>query len=450
MDQLTLSPISLVQGSVEPPGSKSISNRALPLAALAKGNTRVLNLPDGEDVELMRKALEGLGIGMGGDLNALTVRGLGGAFSNEGPVNLFLGNSGTTTRTLTALLAAGQGEYAVRGVPRMHERPIGDLVDALRPLTGLVTAAEADAAAAMASFLGGTRIIYAGKPGFPPLRILAKGLQGGKTRIKGDISSQFLTGILLAMPLCRGPVEVEVEGTLVSAPYVELTLKVMEAFGVEVENRGSKTFRLEKPAGYRSPGDYRVEPDASSASYFLAAGAIKGGRVEVKGLGRESLQGEARFATVLERMGAGVEYGRDSIAVSRGRLKGVEADMDEMSDTGMTLAMAALFAEGPTVIRNIGNWRVKETDRIAAMAAELRKVGAEVEEGGDCLSIRPPAALRSAAIDTYQDHRMAMCFSLVCLGGVPVTIKDPGCTRKTYPGYFEAFRGLAAPSSGGA
>lgn len=456
MDSLTLPPVAHVDGAVEPPGSKSISNRALPLAALAKGTTRVFNLPDGEDVELMRKALEALGIGMTGDLKALDVQGLGGPFRNPDPVDLFLGNSGTTTRTLTALLAAGQGEYSVRGVPRMHERPIGDLVDALRPLTGAPVGPagdRAEIAAAVAAFLGGTQIIYAGKPGFPPLRILAKGLQGGKTRIKGDISSQFLTGILLAMPLCKGPVEVEVEGTLVSAPYVELTLKVMEAFGARVENRGFRTFRLEKPDGYRSPGDYHVEPDASSASYFLAAGAIRGGRVEVKGLGRDSLQGEARFATVLERMGAKVEYGRDSIAVSRGRLKGVDADMDEMSDTGMTLAMAALFAEGPTVIRNIGNWRVKETDRIAAMAAELRKVGAAVEEGRDSLTIHPPDRLRSAEIDTYEDHRMAMCFSLVSLGGVPVTIKDPGCTRKTYPGYFEAFRSLggpAAPSSGGA
>ncbi len=427
MESLTLAPIARVDGTVQPPGSKSISNRALPLAALARGATVVGNLPDGEDVELMRKALETLGIRMAGDLRALSVEGLGGGFANPAPVDLFLGNSGTSTRTLTALLAAGRGEYAVSGVPRMHERPIGDLVDALRPLTGE------------------TEIRYAGKPGFPPLRILARGLRGGRTRIKGDISSQFLTGLLLAMPLCDGAAEVEVDGTLVSAPYVDLTLRVMEAFGVRVENRDFRGFRLEKPEGYRSPGSYLVEPDASSASYFLAAGAIAGGKVTVKGLGGGSLQGEARFAAVLERMGARVEFGAGSISVAKaGRLRGVDADMDEMSDTGMTLAMAALFAEGPTTIRNIGNWRVKETDRIAAMAAELRKVGAIVEEGPDSLSIRPPAALRPAVIDTYEDHRMAMCFSLACLGGVPVTINDPGCTRKTYPGYFDAFRSLAA------
>jgi 3-phosphoshikimate 1-carboxyvinyltransferase len=457
MESLTLAPVSRVEGSVEPPGSKSISNRALPLAALASGTTRVLNLPDGEDVELMRKALEALGVPLAGTLKALSVQGRGRGFESDSPVDLFLGNSGTTTRTLTALLAAGRGEFLVRGVPRMHERPIGDLVDALKPLAGGLAAGATpgvipagdpaggpvDIAAALASFLGGTQIIYAGKPGFPPLRILAKGLKGGRTRIKGDISSQFLTGLLLAMPLCEGPVEVDVDGVLVSAPYVDLTLKVMEAFGVTVENRDFCSFRLEKPAGYRSPGDYRVEPDASSASYFLAAGAIAGGTVKVEGLGRGSLQGEARFATVLERMGARVEYGPDSISVSKAALKGVDADMDEMSDTGMTLAMAALFAEGPTTIRNIGNWRVKETDRIAAMAAELRKVGATVEEGADSLVIHPPAAFRAAAIDTYDDHRIAMCFSLASLGGVPITIKDPGCTRKTYPGYFDAFRALA-------
>lgn len=431
MDALTLPPIRLMEGSVEPPGSKSISNRALPLAALAAGTTVVRNLPDGEDVELMRKALEALGTGMQGGLDALAVKGRGGPFSASRPVSLFLGNSGTSTRTLTALLAAGDGDFSLDGVPRMRERPIGDLVDALRPLAG----AGPD----------GTEIAYGARPGFPPLRILARGLEGGRTRVKGDVSSQFLTGLLLSLPLCRGAAVVEVDGPLVSAPYVDLTLKVMEAFGAEVENRDFRSFRLEKPAGYRSPGEYRVEPDASSASYFLAAGAIGGGRVEVRGLGRDSLQGEARFAEVLARMGARVEFGRDSIAVSRGggRLKGVDADMDEMSDTGMTLAMAALFAEGPTVIRNIGNWRVKETDRIAAMAAELRKVGAAVEEGPDRLTVDPPAALRTAAVETYQDHRMAMCFSLVSLGGVPITIKDPGCTRKTYPGYFDAFRGLA-------
>ncbi|MEO7426733.1 MAG: 3-phosphoshikimate 1-carboxyvinyltransferase, partial [Fibrobacteria bacterium] len=272
------------------------------------------------------------------------------------------------------------------------------------------------------------------------------GLAGGRTRIKGNVSSQFLTGLLLALPLCKGAVAVEVEGTLVSAPYVDLTLRIMEAFGIHLENDQFRKFSAAGGQCYVSPGGYGIEPDASSASYFLAAGAIAGGTVEVRGIGRDSLQGEARFAEMLAKMGARVEYGADAIKVSRGagELRGVDADMDSMSDTGMTLAVTALFAKGPTRIRNIGNWRVKETDRIAAMATELRKVGARVEEGPDWIQVDPPAALRTAAIDTYQDHRMAMCFSLASLGGVPITINDPGCTRKTYPGYFAAFQAIAA------
>jgi 3-phosphoshikimate 1-carboxyvinyltransferase len=429
MDVLVLPAAGWARGSVQPPGSKSISNRVLPLAALASGRTLIGNLPDGEDVELMRDALKQLGLNMSATDEGLAVEG-GGGFVTREPLGLFLGNSGTSTRILTALLAAGRGEFTVDGVPRMRERPIKDLVDALKPIAG------------------NTQVTYAGNPGFPPLRIFAEGLAGGKTRVKGNVSSQFLTGLLLSLPLCRGAVEVEVEGTLVSAPYVELTLRIMEAFGVKVENDGFKRFSLGKPAGYRSPGRYLVEPDASSASYFLAAGAIAGGPVEVRGIGRNSLQGEARFAEALEKMGAKIAYGKDSITASRGALKGIDIDMDLMSDTGMTLAIAALFAEGPTMIRGIGNWRVKETDRIKAMATELRKVGAEVEEGGDWLRVAPAKALRTAAIDTYQDHRMAMCFSLVSLGGIPITINDPGCTRKTYPGYFEAFRSTTGPGAG--
>lgn len=426
MDTLVLAPARMARGSVRPPGSKSIGNRVLPLAALAGGVTRLANLPDGEDVELMRAALGRLGVPMRESGGNLEVTGLGGPIAAGKPADLFLGNSGTAMRFLAALLPAGRGAFTLDGVARMRERPIRDLVEALRPLAGA------------------TRIDYAGKEGFPPLRIEAQGLAGGTTRIKGDVSSQFLTGLLMALPLCRGPVEVEVEGVLVSAPYVELTLRIMETFGVKVANDGFRRFSHPGPRAYASPGYYEVEPDASSASYFLAAGAIAGGPVEVKGIGRESLQGEARFATMLERMGAKVEYGRDFIRVAGAPLKGIDADMDLMSDTGMTLAVAALFAQGPTLIRNIGNWRVKETDRIRAMATELRKIGAQAEEGPDWLRVEPPTRLREAAIDTYQDHRMAMCFSLVSLGGVPVTIRDPGCVRKTYPGYFEAFRALTA------
>lgn len=400
---------------------------------MAAGVTRLANLPDGEDVELMRSALARLGVPIRESAGNLEVTGFGGPLRAGDPVELFLGNSGTATRILTALLSAGKGTFTVDGVARMRERPIRDLVDAIRPLAGA------------------TRIAYAGAEGFPPLRIDAQGLAGGTTRIKGNVSSQFLTGLLMALPLCRGAVEVAVDGILVSAPYVDLTLRIMEAFGARVANEGFRRFSHPGAGAYASPGHYEVEPDASSASYFLAAGAIAGGPVEVKGIGRESLQGEARFATVLERMGAKVEYGTDFIRVAgaplRGAgasLQGIDADMDLMSDTGMTLAVAALFAQGPTLIRNIGNWRVKETDRIRAMATELRKVGAGVEEGPDWLRVEPPIRLQTATIDTYQDHRMAMCFSLVALGGVPVIINDPGCVRKTYPGYFEAFRSLVA------
>lgn len=426
MDSLLLRPVGRVQGVVRPPGSKSISNRVLPLAALASGTTVLGNLPDGEDVELMREALIRLGVRMRPVAEGLEIQGLGGSFSTREPLDLFLGNSGTCMRILSALLAGGHGEFGVDGVARMRERPIRDLVDALLPIAG------------------NTRITYAGQPGYPPLRIAAEGLAGGRTRIKGNVSSQFLTGLLLALPLCEGAVEVEVEGTLVSAPYVDLTLRIMEAFGIRVENDRFRKFSSAGGQTYVSPGRYGIEPDASSASYFLAAGAIAGGTVEVRGIGRDSLQGEARFAEMLGKMGARVEYGSDSIKVSRGELRGVDADMDSMSDTGMTLAVTALFAKGTTRIRNIGNWRVKETDRIAAMAAELRKVGARVEEGPDWIQVEPPFALRTAAIDTYQDHRMAMCFSLASLGGVPITINDPGCTRKTYPGYFAAFQAIAA------
>lgn len=429
MESLTLPPARVARGVVQPPGSKSISNRVLPLAAMAKGTTRLANLPDGEDVVLMRDALRQLGIPMREEGDALVVEGLGGPLRGEGHASLFLGNSGTCMRILTALLAAGMGEFTVDGVPRMRERPIRDLVDALLPIAG------------------GTQITYGAVQGFPPLRIYAQGLEGGVTRIKGNVSSQFLTGLLLALPLSRGAVDVEVEGTLVSAPYVELTLRIMEAFGARVENEAFRKFSSAGPQAYTSPGRYVVEPDASSASYFLAAGAIAGGPVEVAGIGRASLQGEAKFAGVLERMGAKVEWSDDSIRVSGGSLVGVDADMDLMSDTGMTLAITALFAKGPTTIRNIGNWRVKETDRIRAMATELRKVGAQAEEGPDWLRVIPPAGLNPATIATYDDHRMAMCFSLVSLGGVPVTILDPGCTRKTYPGYFDAFRALTGQAA---
>jgi len=419
--------------SVRPPGSKSIANRVLPLAALGTGTVRLDNLPDGDDVTLMRKALGQLGfrVVVDGLTETLTGSGVFKTGSTES-AELFLGNSGTATRILTALLSAGEGTFRVTGVPRMYERPIGDLVDALYPLRGE------------------TEIVYEQTSGFPPLTINARGLAGGSTTIRGNLSSQFVTGLLMAMPLCKGRVEVTIEGTLVSAPYVDMTLSVMRDFGAPVERDGYKRFWIDSPKGYTNPqgegrvdSEYVVEPDASSASYFLAAGAITNTAITVTGIGSNSTQGEARFATALQKMGVAVTYGNSHIAVTAGKvLNAIDIDMDLMSDTGMTLAIVALFAEGRTTIRNVGNWRLKETDRLAAMATELRKLGATVEEGPDWIAIDPPAQLTpNAVIDTYDDHRMAMCFSLVTLGpkGVPVTINDPGCVRKTYPGYWDEF-----------
>jgi 3-phosphoshikimate 1-carboxyvinyltransferase len=389
----------------------------------------VTNLPDGEDVVLMQAALKSLGAPLSGSGIWENIEPEGFFRAPDGEISLHLGNSGTATRILTALLAAGRGTFRIDGVARMRERPIGDLVDALHPLCG------------------DTKIFYEGKEGFPPLRLEASGLAGGTTKIRGNLSSQFVTGLLMAMPLCRGPVEVEIEGTLVSAPYVDLTLKVMEDFGAKVERDGYRRFWMTAPSGYSRSAPYEVEPDASSASYFLAAAAIANGNVEVLGIQNVSSQGESGFARILKRMGARVQIDELSLIVDGSEnLRGIDADMDLMSDTGMTLAMTALFAGGTTTIRNVGNWRLKETDRLRAMATELRKVGAAVEEGPDWIAITPPEKLTpGAVIETYDDHRMAMCFSLVTLGpkGVPVTILDPGCVRKTYPGYWDDFRKLA-------
>jgi 3-phosphoshikimate 1-carboxyvinyltransferase len=338
---------------------------------------------------------------------------------------LFLGNAGTAFRPLTAALAFSGGEYRLSGVPRMHERPIGDLVEALRGV--------------------GARVGYEGKEGYPPLHIRPGNVRVETVKVRGDVSSQFLTALLMALPLTGAPARIEVQGELISKPYVEITLNVMRRFGIEVKRTGWRYFEV--PAGaYRSPGKVFVEGDASSASYFLAAGAIGGGPVRVEGVGRDSIQGDVRFTEVLERMGADVSLFEDAIEVRAkgGRLKPVDMDMNHIPDAAMTAAVMALFAEGRSTLRNIASWRVKETDRLAAMAAELRKLGADVEEGADFLKISPGALRPGIAIDTYDDHRMAMSFSLVCLGGVPVTINDPGCVAKTFPDYFQAFQGITA------
>jgi 3-phosphoshikimate 1-carboxyvinyltransferase len=419
---LDLDPIRRAAGVVTLPGSKSISNRVLLLAALSQGETRIHGLLGSDDTQVMLQALERLGVRI--ERDSSTVHGAGGMFPVKA-AELDLGNAGTAYRPLTAVLAFCGGEYRLSGVPRMLERPIGDLVDALRSL--------------------GARIDYAGEKGFPPLVIRPGTIRGGATRVRGDVSSQYLSALLMAAPLAGAETRVEVEGELISKPYVEITLNLMRRFGVDAARDGWRSFTV--PAGrYESPGEIRVEGDASSASYFLAAGAIGGGPVRVEGVGRGSIQGDVRFGEVLEAMGAEVSMSDDWIEVrGSGKLKPIDADLNHIPDAAMTAAVAALFARGPSTIRNIGSWRVKETDRIAAMATELRKLGARVEEGPDFLRVTPPEALKPAAIDTYDDHRMAMCFSLAALGGVRVRINDPDCVSKTFPGYFDALQGISAP-----
>ncbi len=424
MNSLTLPPLRRIDGEVTLPGSKSLSNRILLLAAVASGETRISNLLDSDDVRHMLTALCALGVplSLSADKSRCTVSGRSGPLESAEALTLFLGNAGTAMRPLCAMLCAGHGEFTLTGEPRMYERPIGDLVDCLRA--------------------AGAQIDYLGTAGYPPLRLHATGLQGGQVRIKGDISSQFLTGMLMAAPFCAGDLEILVEGELVSKPYILITLDVMAKFGVQVENHDYQRFVIRSGQRYVAPGDIMVEGDASSASYFLAAAAIAGGTVRVHGTGSASVQGDARFAEVLEQMGAQVTWGETWIEVSRGTLRGVDVDLNHIPDAAMTIATTALFAEGSTAIRNIANWRVKETDRLSAMATELRKLGASVEEGADFIVITPPAHIRSAAIDTYDDHRMAMCFSLAAFGESAITINDPGCTSKTFPTYFDLFQGL--------
>jgi 3-phosphoshikimate 1-carboxyvinyltransferase len=425
MNALTLQPIAKVNGVINLPGSKSVSNRALLLAALAEGTTVLTNLLDSDDIRHMLAALDALGVhcDLSGDKTICNIKGLGGPFGMSREPELYLGNAGTAMRPLCAALCVGKGEYILTGEPRMEERPIGDLVDALRQ--------------------AGAHIDYLKRDGYPPLQIVADGLAGGRVTIDGRVSSQFLTAFLMASPLAKTDCFVSIKGDLVSKPYIDITLKIMAAFGVHVENRNFKTFFVRGGQRYQSPGRFLVEGDASSASYFLAAAAIKGGKVRVNGVGRGSLQGDVRFADVLAAMGAKITWGDDYIEAERGDLHAVDMDMNHIPDAAMTIATTALFAQGTTAIRNIRNWRVKETDRLAAMATELRKVGATVVEGEDFIEISPPDRLTPAVIDTYNDHRMAMCFSLAALSEVPVTINDPGCTSKTFPDYFRQFSKLA-------
>jgi 3-phosphoshikimate 1-carboxyvinyltransferase len=408
-------------GTVRLPGSKSISNRVLLLSALACGETALRGMLDADDTRVMREALSRLGVKLSGN----HLSGVGGPFPVK-DADLFLGNAGTALRPLVAALAFCGGEYRLSGAPRMHERPIGDLVDALRAI--------------------GARIDYLGAEGYPPLAIHAAARFSSEARVRGEVSSQFLTALLMALPLLGKAARIEVDGELISKPYVEITLNVMRRFGVEVARQGWRSFQVPAKA-YLSPGNFFVEGDASSASYFLAAGALGGGPVRVEGVGRSSIQGDVRFADVLERMGAQVSLGEDWIEVSSksSKLVAIDMDLNHLPDAAMTAAVMALFADGPSTLRNIASWRVKETDRLAAMAAELRKFGATVEEGPDYLRITPPGRFTPhVLVDTYDDHRMAMSFSLVALGGVAVRINDPACVAKTFPDFFASFRKIAA------
>ncbi|MDG3004116.1 3-phosphoshikimate 1-carboxyvinyltransferase [Paludisphaera mucosa] len=404
--------------AVRVPGSKSLTNRALIVAALARGPSVLIDALDSEDTRVMIDALEKLGVAIDHDAKAATIRvtGCSGRFPT-GEADLYVANSGTTLRFLTAALAAGKGSYRIDGTPRMRQRPVADLLQALNGL-GAFTKSELDT-------------------GCPPVVIKADGLDGGFAFVRGDVSSQFLSGLLMALPYARGETVVEVEGVLVSRPYVAMTLKVMRDFGFQVDNRKYKRF-IVKPGRYDSR-EYAIEPDASAASYFFALAAITGGSVTVEGLGSSSIQGDVHFVDILEHMGCAVVREADRTTVTGGPLRSFDVDMNAISDTVMTLAVVALFADGVTRIRNVAHIRHKETDRIAALATELRKLGADVDEQPDGLLIipPPPGGLRPASIATYDDHRMAMAFALAGLKIPGVVIQDPGCVAKTYPGFWD-------------
>ncbi|MBU1359313.1 MAG: bifunctional 3-phosphoshikimate 1-carboxyvinyltransferase/cytidylate kinase [Gammaproteobacteria bacterium] len=440
---LDLPPMLEAGGTVRLPGSKSISNRVLLLAALAAGTTRVHDLLDSDDTRVMLEALRTLGCGVARQHGTVSITGLAGQLGQSAG-SLFLGNAGTAMRPLTAALSLLGGEFELSGVPRMHERPIGDLVDALTQL--------------------GCQIDYLGNPGYPPLRIhpvSPDALQlDAPIRVRGDVSSQFLTALLLALPLvARKDIVIEVVGELISKPYVEITLNLLSRFGIEVRRNDWQTFVIPAASRYQSPGDIHVEADASSASYFIALGAMAAGAVDgrpplrIEGVGADSIQGDIRFVDAARQMGAHVDSGPNWLEISRRSwpLKAIDIDANHIPDAAMTLAVMALFADGPCTLRNIASWRVKETDRIDAMAAELRKLGAHVDDGPDFIRVHPLAAAdwRAASIHTYDDHRVAMCFSLAAFNpaGLPVRILEPQCVAKTFPDYFEALFSVSVPAS---
>jgi 3-phosphoshikimate 1-carboxyvinyltransferase len=437
VETLCVKPIKSLDGTVTLPGSKSLSNRCLLLAALSEGNTKVENLLDSDDIRYMLEALDKLEIPVERhSLDSVTVTGQAGPINapSDEVCDLFLGNAGTAMRPLAAALCMGKGKFVLDGVARMRERPIADLIEGLQQL--------------------GANVSCFAETGCPPVSIDANGVKGGTALISGKMSSQFLSSLLMAAPAASGDVSIQIKDELVSAPYVALTTSLMKKFGVHVEIEGDMdgkpSFQISADSAYKSPGSILVEGDASSASYFLAGAAITGGKVTVRGCGSDSVQGDVAFANVLEQMGATVTWGPDSISVSRDpgtKLRGVDVDCGKIPDAAMTLAVAALFAEGPTTIRNVYSWRLKETERMKAIVSECTKLGGIVEEYHDYCIIHPPKDNKlndNVLIETYDDHRMAMTFSLAACGGVNVIINDPGCTAKTFPTYFDMLESITS------
>ncbi|MFZ9468008.1 MAG: bifunctional 3-phosphoshikimate 1-carboxyvinyltransferase/cytidylate kinase [Limnohabitans sp.] len=435
---LDVPPLDHANGPVTLPGSKSISNRVLLLSALCAGTTHIHDLLDSDDTRVMLQALRQLGCGVDVQGTSVTVKGLGGRTAHQDPLTLFMGNAGTAMRPLTAALAVLGGDYTLQGVPRMHERPIGDLVDGLRQM--------------------GCQVEYLGAEGYPPLRIGQPTLNiPHPIQVRGDVSSQFLTALLMALPLATAQqaITIEVVGELISKPYIDITLNLLARYGIQVQREGWERFTLPQGSQYRSPGEIHVEADASSASYFIALGALASERgIRIHGVGADSIQGDIRFMDAAQAMGAQITSGPNWLEVRRGAwpLTSIDLDCNHIPDAAMTLAVMALYADGPTTLRNIGSWRVKETDRITAMATECRKLGATVDEGQDWIRVHPlPAGQwRAARLHTYDDHRVAMCFSLAAFNpdAVPVRLEDPGCVAKTFPDYFETLFSVTTPRPG--
>lgn len=423
-NQKKLKAIQSVSGQVTLPGSKSITNRILLLSAIADGETIIKHPLQSDDTHHMIEALKILQVDLTQNKNGdIHIKGSQGQFKNKS-AEIFLGNAGTAFRPLTAVLSFSQGNYMLSGVPRMHERPIKDLVDALLQLNANIT--------------------YLNQEGYPPLKISpSEIIINSSVKIRGDISSQFLTALLMAIPLTKKEVSIEIVGDLISKPYIDITLNLMSRFGVHVKKIDWQHFLIPGSSAYVSPGEIFVEGDASSASYFLAAGALAGD-IEVKGIGKNSIQGDVKFTEALALMGAKIQTLEASIKVSKVKtLQAINLDCNHIPDAAMTLAVLALFANGTTKLHNIGSWRVKETDRIKAMATELKKLGAAVVEGEDFIEITPPLHIKeNVEIDTYDDHRIAMCFSLVSLKNIPITINDPACVNKTFPTYFEVLESI--------